>query len=106
MYASPLPAAFHVVDEAAEAHQRLLHFLVAVEPRLLARADVRHPAIGEFLRGVVEPQVLAAGQRVVIDRGLDEIAGDVAFVIAAIRGRSSASGHFVAIARSVNAVCR
>ena len=79
--------AFLIVDEAAETHQRLLHLLVTVEPLLLARTDVRDPAVGQFLRGVVQAKIFAVGQRVVIDRGFDEVAGDIAFMIAAMIGR-------------------
>src|SRR5262249_59384410 len=82
---SALAAALLVVDEAAEAHERLLHLLMAVVPLLLAGAEVLDPAVGELLRGVVEPAVLASGQREVVDRGLEEVAGDVAFVVAALR---------------------
>ena len=45
--------AFLIVDETAEAHQRLLHLLVTVKPLLLAGADVRNPAVGQLFRGVV-----------------------------------------------------
>ena len=75
--------AFHVVDKAAKADEGLLHFLVAVEPDFLARAEVGDPAIGQFLGGVIEARVLAAGHGVMVDGGFDEIAGDVAFVFAA-----------------------
>ena len=46
-------AALHVVHEPAKAHERLLHFLVAVIPVLLARPEVGHPAIPKLLRGFV-----------------------------------------------------
>ena len=82
-------AALHVVHETAEPHERLLHFLVAVEPFLFARPDVRHPAIRQFFRRIVKPLVLAAGKRVMIDGRLDEIAGGVALVIAAALRRPS-----------------
>ncbi len=81
-------AALHVIDEAAEADEGLLHLLMAVIPLLLAGAgaDVGGPAVGEFLRGVVEAKVLSLGEGVVVDGGLDEVAGGVALVIAAMFG--------------------
>ena len=78
---------FRVVDEPAEAHECLFHFLVAVEPFLLAGADVRHPAVGQFLRRIVEPFVLALGERVMIDRGFDKVTGHVAFMVTTAFGR-------------------
>src|ERR1039458_4816624 len=71
-------------SEPAEAHERLLHFLVAVIPVLLARPEVGHPAIPKLLRGVVQPFVLSFGQRVMVDRGFDEVTRDVSFMIAAM----------------------
>ncbi len=79
--------ALFVVDEAAETDQRLLHLLVAVEPFLLAGPDIGDPAIGQLLGGVIQPQIAAVGQGVVVDRRFDEIAGGVAFVVAALFGR-------------------
>src|SRR6516162_1165266 len=76
--------AFHVIHEAAEAHQRLLHLLMAVEPFLLTGTDVRNPAVGKFLGCVVESQVGAAGQRVMVDRRFNKVPGNIAFVIAAL----------------------
>ena len=58
-----------------------------VEPVFLAWTDVSHPAVSQLFGGVVEPQVLAIGQRVVVDRGLNEVAGDIALVIAAMLRR-------------------
>ena len=58
----------HVVHEATEAHQGLLHLLVSVEPAFLARADIRHPAVRQLLRSVVETEVSATGQGMVVDR--------------------------------------
>ena len=78
--------AFLIVDEAAEADEGLLHLLMAVEPGLFAYADIGDPAIGEALGAVVEAEVLAIGEGVVIDGGLDEVTGDVAFVVAAVVG--------------------
>ena len=81
-----LTAALHIVHEPAEAHQRLLHFLVPVVPGLLGRgAQVAAPAVGEFLGGVVQAGVLLVGHQVVIDGRFQEVAGGVAFVIAAMR---------------------
>ncbi len=80
---------FLIVDEASESHQCLLHLLVAVEPVLLARPDVRNPAVSQFLGRVVQAQILAIGERVVIDGRLDEVSGDVPFVVAAMIGRPS-----------------
>src|SRR5215467_11623524 len=76
--------AFHVIHEAAEAHQCLLHLLMAVEPFLLGGTDVRNPAVGKFLGGIVEPQVRAAGKRVMVDCRFDKVSGNIAFVIAAL----------------------
>src|SRR5215467_13284117 len=76
--------AFHVIHEAAEAHQRLLHLLMAVEPFLLSRTDVRYPTVGKSLRCLVESQVRAVGKRVMVDCRFDEVPGNVAFVIAAL----------------------
>ncbi len=78
--------ALDVIDEASKAHEGLFHFLMAVEPVLLARPEVGHPAIRQPLGGVVETPIRALGQGVVIDGRLDEVAGDVALVIAAIAG--------------------
>src|SRR5450631_4156117 len=78
--------AFLIVDEAAKANQGLLHLLVAVVPALLAGSDVGHPAVGQSFGGVVEAKILAVGQRVVVDGRLDEIAGDIAFMVAAVIG--------------------
>ena len=79
-----LAAALHVVHEAAEAHQRLLHFLVAVVPRLLGRrAQVGAPAVGQLLGRVVQAGVLLVGHQVVIDGRFQKVARGVAFVIAA-----------------------
>ena len=76
---------FNLIDEAAEAHQRLLHFLMAVVPRLLRRrSQIRMPAIRQFLGAVVEPRVLLAGHQVMIDGRFQEVAGRIAFVIAAM----------------------
>ena len=84
MYLVALAAAFHVVDEAAEAHQRLLHLLMAVVPGFLRRgSEVGVPAVGQLLRGVVEAGVLLVGHQVMIDGRFEEVAGGVAFVIAA-----------------------
>ena len=49
----PAVIPFLVVHKAPEPHERLLHFLVAVEPFLFARADIRYPAIGQLLCRVV-----------------------------------------------------
>src|SRR5258708_5957305 len=73
-----------VVYEAPEAHQRLLHLLVSVEPFLLAWPDVCNPAICKFFGGVVQAQIFAIGERVVIDGRFDEVARDVAFMITAM----------------------
>ncbi len=87
MYRSPLAAALHLVDEPAEADQRLLHLLVAVVPLLLRRRpEVVAPAVGQLLRRVVQPRVGLAGHHVVVDGRLDEVARDVAFVVAAPLG--------------------
>ena len=73
---------------------------MAVVPVLLARAEVGHPAIGQLLGRVVEPLVLAVGQRVVVDGRLDEVAGHVALVIAAVAGRP-ALGPALAVGQGV-----
>src|SRR5690349_9257382 len=79
-----LTLAFHVIHESAEAHQRLLHLLMAIEPFFLTGTDVRHPAVGKFLGRLVEPQVFPVGKRVMVDGRFDEVSGNVAFVIAAL----------------------
>ena len=79
-------AAFHVIHKAPEPHQRLLHLLMPVEPLPLARPEVGHPTIGELFRRIVQPFVTTISQRVMIDRGLDEIAGHITFMIAAMGG--------------------
>ena len=81
-----VPAALDIVHETAKAHERLLHFLVAVVPFFFPWADVGHPAVGEFFSGVIETLVRAAGERVMIDGGLNKITPHIALVIAAMRG--------------------
>src|SRR5579859_5539827 len=80
---------FLVVHEAPEPYQCLLHFLVPVEPFFLTGTDVSNPTIGELLRRLVQTQVFPIRQGVVVDRRLDEIAGDITFVIATMIGRPS-----------------
>ena len=71
-----------LVHEAAEPDETLLHLLVPVVPRLLRRgADVIRPAVAELLCRVVQTEILAIRHHVVVDRRLDEVAGDVALVI-------------------------
>ena len=71
-----------LVHEAAEPDESLLHLLVPVVPRLLRRgADVIRPAVAELLGRVVQTEILAFRHHVVVDRRLDEVAGDVALVI-------------------------
>src|SRR5215469_10106180 len=76
--------AFLIIDEPAEANQRLLHLLVPVKPLLLARPDVRDPAVSQLLRPVVQAKVFSIGERVVIDSRLYEITGHVTFMVAAM----------------------
>jgi hypothetical protein len=76
--------ALEIVYEAAEPHQRLLHSLVLVVPRLRGGGtDVVAPAVREFSGRVVEARVLSAGGGVVVDGGLQKVAGDIALVIGA-----------------------
>src|SRR5262249_29437927 len=78
------PAAFDLVDEAAEAHQRLLHLLMSVEPLLFGRgSDVIRPAVCKFPGRVVQACILVFGHHVVVDGGFEKIAGNVALVIGA-----------------------
>ena len=87
-----LAAAFHVVHEAAEAHQRLLHLLMSVVPGFLGRrSEVGVPAVGQLLGGIVQAGILLVGHQVVVDGRFQKVAGGVAFVIAApfpVRERS------------------
>jgi len=76
----------HVVHEPPEPHQGLLHLLVAVVPVLLARSQVGGPAVGQFLGRIVQPLVRAVGQGVVVDGGLDEVAGHIALVVPPVPG--------------------
>src|SRR6185437_2129796 len=76
--------AFLIVHKAAETHQRLLHLLMSVEPLLFARTDVRYPAIHELFRSVVQAKVLTVGERVVVDGRFNEVAGNIAFMIASV----------------------
>ena len=78
---------FLVVDEPAEAHKGLLHLLMAIEPGLLSRTEVCHPAVRQLFGRVVEAQILAVRQGVVVDGRLDEVPGDVTLVVAAVLGR-------------------
>ena len=78
--------AFHIIHKAPEAHQCLFHLLMAIVPIFLAWPDVRDPAIGQFFSCVVEAKVLAVSQRVVINGRLDEVSGDVPFVVTAMIG--------------------
>jgi hypothetical protein len=71
-----------------KAHERLLHFLVAVKPFFFARAEVGHPAVGQFLGGVVKAAILAFGEGVMVDGRLDEVARRITLVVAA-RGRAT-----------------
>ncbi len=74
-----------VVDETPEPNQSDLHRLMAVVPFLLrGRPDVGVPAVGELLGRVVETQVLAPGEVVVGHSGFEEVARDVALVIAPV----------------------
>ena len=85
--------------------RRLLHLLVAVVPRLLRRgADVIRPAVAELLGRVVQTEILAFRHHVVVDRRLDEVAGDVALVIPPVgRGPPLAPGSPPAGGRLVGA---
>src|SRR5579872_351418 len=83
----PAVIGFLVVHEASKSYQGLFHLLVSIEPFLLARADIRNPTVCKFFGGVVQAQVLPVRKGVVIDRGFDEISGDVALMVAAVIGR-------------------
>ncbi len=77
MYRSPGP-----VLDPGFLSMSLLHLLVPVVPRLLRRgADVIRPAVAELLCRVVQTEILAFRHHVVVDRRLDEVAGDVALMI-------------------------
>src|SRR5689334_16086571 len=78
---------FHVVDEPSESDERLLHLLMAVVPRFLRTgAEIVAPAIRKFLSRVVQPCILLFRHQVVVDGGLDEVSGNISFVIAAMSG--------------------
>ena len=76
-----------IVHKAAEAHQRLLHLLVPVKPFPLSGPDVRNPAVGQLLGRVIHAQIFSFCESGVIDGRLDEVARDIAFVIATMIGR-------------------
>ena len=93
--------ALNIVDKSPETNQCLLHLLMPIKPCLLARAKMRYPAIGQPLCGFVQAQIAAIGQRVMIDGRLNEVARNVALVIAAMIGRP-ALGPLLAISQCIS----
>ena len=105
-------AAFDVVHEAAEAHQRLLHLLVPVVPGLFGRgADGGDPAVSQLLGRVIQAAVFAIGghgNRAMAD--FQKIPGHVPFVSSLLSGSIAVAPRsrcrFFAPCSSVKRVCK
>ncbi len=74
--------AFHVIHEASETHQRLLHLLVTVIPLLLAGTDICNPAVSKFLCSLIEPCVTPFSKGIVINCRFNEITCHITLMIA------------------------